>query len=238
MKQNNQPNTLNSVVLRCKWGIALLVAALIFWSWPKLYRVPAVVGYYGFLRHFGGDDPECFQDLERHAIIYQKSDVPPSHRELGCFLQNGTATVAATNYAYINPESISSPSLVGSCAFVRALHEFDDETIQPLAKHYYNQNVVRVLHKGSYSCRTQKNAWILSEHSYGLALDLSEFVLEDKTRISAEEYANEESPHYAFLHDIAKAACDKFGTVLTARFNEDHRDHFHISMGLFGKCVY
>jgi hypothetical protein len=99
------------------------------------------------------------------------------------------------------------------------------------------RNVVRVDHLGAYSCRASTGRHDqLSEHAYGLAIDISGFRLSDGTSVSVERDWARSGPKSAFLHHLAHAACGYFSVVLTPDSNADHFDHFHLDLGPSRLC--
>jgi hypothetical protein len=97
--------------------------------------------------------------------------------------------------------------------------------------------VARIDHFGAYSCRAntgRRNQ--LSEHAYGLAIDISGFRLSDGEIISVERDWSRPGPRGAFLHQLARAACGYFSVVLTPDSNADHFNHMHLDIGRDRLC--
>ena len=88
-----------------------------------------------------------------------------------------------------------------------------------------------VEHFGSYNCRTIRGSSIMSQHSYGSAIDIASIngasVLFDWAN-SAEKSE--------FLKHAGKTACNHFSNVLTPDYNLAHKDHFHLDDGYFSAC--
>ncbi|MGB1642638.1 MAG: extensin family protein [Paracoccaceae bacterium] len=88
-----------------------------------------------------------------------------------------------------------------------------------------------VEHFGSYNCRTIRGSSIMSQHSYGSAIDIASIngasVLFDWAN-SAEKSE--------FLKHAGKTACNHFSNVLTPDYNQAHKDHFHLDDGYFSAC--
>ncbi len=82
---------------------------------------------------------------------------------------------------------------------------------------------------GHYSCRTKNNQrhTSLSEHARGRAIDISEFVLRDGTRISILAGWNADGTG-DILRQLHSGACGVFGTVLGPGSDRFHKDHFHL----------
>src|SRR5215469_5087350 len=95
---------------------------------------------------------------------------------------------------------------------------------------------VRIDHLGAYSCRAVSGHDKLSEHAYGLAIDISGFRLSDGTSVSVERDWARSGPKSTFLHHAARAACGYFSVVLTPDSNADHFNHFHLDLGPSRLC--
>jgi len=70
----------------------------------------------------------------------------------------------------------------------------------------------------------------ISEHAFGNALDIAEFVLADGHKITV-QYGWRGSPEeQGFLHDVQLAACQEFTTVLAPGANIYHYNHIHVDL--------
>ena len=122
-----------------------------------------------------------------------------------------------------------------------ALEIWRRDSVQPAAQEIFGQDVARIEHFGSFSCRRlygrDEGPW--SEHATGNAIDIAGFVLEDGTRIAIVNHWDTEDERSQFLREVRDGACVAFGTVLSPDYNEAHRDHFHLdqeSRGFGGVC--
>ena len=113
--------------------------------------------------------------------------------------------------------------------------------MQPAARDIFGQEVARIEHFGSFSCRRlygrDEGPW--SQHATGNAIDIAGFVLADGTRIAVVNDWQGEGEKARFLREVRDGACRAFGTVLSPDYNEAHRDHFHLDQearGLGGVC--
>ncbi len=119
-----------------------------------------------------------------------------------------------------------------SCLLADRLDAFERGALQRLAMADLGHYVVRIDHLGAYSCRANTgHRERLSEHAYGLAIDISGFRLSDGEVISIERDWSRAGPRSAFLHQLAQAACGYFSVVLTPDSNADHFNHFHLDLG-------
>lgn len=124
-----------------------------------------------------------------------------------------------------------------SCFLADKLAAFEHGPLQKLAMQDLGHPVARIDHLGAYSCRARTGRHDqLSEHAYGLAIDISGFRLSDGTKVSVEHDWAESGPKSAFLHHVARAACGYFSVVLTPNSNTDHFNHFHFDLGPSRLC--
>lgn len=77
-----------------------------------------------------------------------------------------------------------------------------------------------------YACRTRNSqrGARLSEHAKGNAIDISQFILADGTRIPVTDWRGSNGRLLKRLH---ASACGPFGTVLGPDSDRHHQDHFH-----------
>jgi hypothetical protein len=119
-----------------------------------------------------------------------------------------------------------------ACPIVSALDQWITGAVQPAAMHWFRQPVVEIKQISAYSCRGMNgnsNAHI-SEHAFGNALDIAEFVLADGHKVTV-QYGWRGSPEeQAFLHDVQLAACNEFSTVLAPGANVYHYNHIHVDL--------
>jgi len=119
-----------------------------------------------------------------------------------------------------------------SCFLAERLDRFEREAIPRLAAADLGQRVSRIDHLGAYSCRANTGRPDrLSEHAYGLAIDIAGFHLADGSAVSVERDWWTPGPKRNFLHHFARAACDYFSVVLTPDSNRDHFNHIHLDIG-------
>lgn len=126
-----------------------------------------------------------------------------------------------------------------TCPMIAGYHLWLRESVLPLARKYFGQNVKTVETFGSYACRNrngQSNAPI-SEHASANALDVSGFLLADGRRIRIHrDWNSGDSATRTFLRDVHRSACRYFSIVLGPEADAFHKDHFHLDMGHWRKC--
>jgi hypothetical protein len=120
-----------------------------------------------------------------------------------------------------------------------ALADFE-RLLQEEAKRHLGKRIVRIEHGGTYSCRKMTRFKMVSEHSYGNAIDLRAFTLQDGRRITVERHfgkldSEPSDPRSMFLRAATRRAYDEamFSVVLTPYFDRLHRDHFHLDLARY-----
>ena len=90
-----------------------------------------------------------------------------------------------------------------------------------------------------YACRTRNNkrGGKLSEHAKGRAIDISEFLLADGSRITVLDGWNRKGDG-KILRAMHASACGPFGTVLGPKADRHHRDHFHFDTASYRSGSY
>jgi hypothetical protein len=86
-------------------------------------------------------------------------------------------------------------------------------------------------HMGTLNCRKRRLSGIQSEHSYGIAIDISKI---DQAVIKRDWGKN--TPSGLKLANAAEVACKHFSNILTPDSNRLHHDHFHLDNGLGIGC--
>lgn len=94
-----------------------------------------------------------------------------------------------------------------------------------------NIDAKNVKHIGSYNCRSQRRSRIMSEHSFGTAIDITEI---DGAVISTDW--GKGTKKGKLLQAAYTSACDYFVNVLTPDDDVLHQDHFHLDLGLGVGC--
>jgi hypothetical protein len=170
----------------------------------------------------------CLADLDAHGVVYRPLDMGEP-KDPRCRVPT-PVKLSRIDVPLSRPATMS-------CFLADKLDAFERGALQKLAMQDLGRNVVRVDHLGAYSCRASTGRHDqLSEHAYGLAIDISGFRLSDGTSVSVERDWARSGPKSAFLHHLAHAACGYFSVVLTPDSNADHFDHFHLDLGPSRLC--
>jgi hypothetical protein len=125
-----------------------------------------------------------------------------------------------------------------SCPLAATLFLWEREVLQPLAEEHFGQQVARIDHYGSYSCRNIRGGRTdqPSEHATANAIDVSGFRLADGERVTVKDGWNADGEPSAFLHELHRRSCGLFRGVLGPEYNALHEDHFHLDMGRYSLC--
>lgn len=125
-----------------------------------------------------------------------------------------------------------------SCPLAATLYLWEREVLQPLAEERLGQQVARIEHYGSYSCRNIRGgrANRPSEHATANAIDVAGFKLADGETIWLKEDWDDEGEAGAFLRELHRKSCGLFRGVLGPEYNALHEDHFHLDMGPYSLC--
>lgn len=86
----------------------------------------------------------------------------------------------------------------------------------------------KITHMGSYNCRRIGGSRLLSEHSFGTAIDISS--------VNGLSIKNDWGLFY--LKDSLSKACSLFANVLGPDDNKAHKDHFHLDGGFGFGCFF
>lgn len=165
----------------------------------------------------------CLATLNAHGVAFQTAETPEGG-DPRCHI---TAPVKVSQI-----EAPFSRPAVMSCLLADRLALFEHSAVQKLAMQDLGHAVVRIDHLGAYACRANTGRRDrLSEHAYGLAIDISGFRLSDGETVSIERDWSQPGPRGVFLHQLAHAACGYFSVVLTPDSNADHFNHFHLDLG-------
>ena len=97
---------------------------------------------------------------------------------------------------------------------------------------YFNEIDAKYIeHMGTYNCRTIANSKVMSEHSYGTAIDISNI-----NGASVKLDWNNDNEKGKILSNAYKVACNYFSNIITPDTDKAHHDHFHLDNGYGRKC--
>lgn len=197
-----------------KLSIVIFVACLVLLTVPIILSLnkALVIDTYNKYRvvFLDGGGENCLRELEQAEAVFkslgnQGTDV--------CPVKN------AVRVSRFKDTSLSSSIILSCPAAVDTANWLDD--IQ--AKH--------ITHMGTLNCRKRRGGGIMSEHSFGIAIDVSKI---DDAVVS--KHWNDKGDKGVKLREAAKAACRYYSNVLTPESNKLHHDHFHLDTGIGFQC--
>lgn len=148
-------------------------------------------------------------------------------------LEAALASAGGTDFGLGGISNVTNvkPDATLGCPMVAWTEDWIAGAVQPAALAWFGQGV-REIRAGSYACRRRNhnpNAR-LSEHSYGNALDVMAFVLNDGTVVTVKGGWRGTEQEQGFLRDTFFEACQRFKTVLGPGSDALHYDHFHLDL--------
>ena len=173
-----------------------------------------------------GDTKACIDAFQRAGAPVKP--MPSRTDRPGC-TREGTVEISRLSTARLDPEEMN-------CDVALRLYLLERHDIQPLARKYFGSDVSRILHFGSYSCRTIRGKSRMSQHATANAFDISGFRLANGRTVSPLKDWNAGGASTRFLRDVRTSACLLFNLVLSPDYNADHADHFHVDMGWYISC--
>lgn len=182
--------------------------------------------------------PDCHARLDAAGLKYRPAQLPLKQivseiPTCGCH-DAVTVTQGPKGMKIVPPATMS-------CQMALALGHLES-LIDELATAQLGEGV-RTLHQGgTYSCRKMARFDLVSEHSYGNAIDVFAFTLHSGKKVSvlADFGALDADfetlpPKGKFLRSLASAAYDRDLTSvsLSPYWDALHRDHFHFDMARY-----
>tara|TARA_Y100000114_G_scaffold148382_1_gene161298 strand:+ start:388 stop:957 length:570 start_codon:yes stop_codon:yes gene_type:complete len=135
-----------------------------------------------------------------------------SYKSLGNITDNKCVIKNAVVIKNFPNTKLSSPITV-SCSMAEKLEDY-----------FSSINADTVDHLGSYNCRTISNSRVISEHSYGEALDISGI----NGKSVQKNWNDKDKP----FKTAVEKACSIFSNVLTPDTDRAHYNHIHIDNGI------
>lgn len=173
--------------------------------------------------------PQCRTVLSDSSLSHRP--VPDRDLADGCGLSNAVEVTGA---------SIDlSRDFTATCPLAVAWALFERNVIAPAAREHLGQDMARVLHFGTYSCRNinHRERGRRSEHATANAIDIAGFVLADGQQITLRsDWNGGNRRRETFLRAVRDGACEFFDVVLSPDYNAAHHDHFHFDMGRYRAC--
>lgn len=178
------------------------------------------------------DGAECRAALAEAGVRFSSARDVPEPDKKGCGIPHGVVvTRGPTGIVY-------APPLAIDCSL--ALHLKDIERIvQEESAAQLRTPIARIRNLGTFACRNRRGRWndLMSEHAFGVAMDLSAFEpKKGRPVVVARDYAlgkEARDPRASFLRRLyARLRAEtELSFVLGPEYNAQHRDHFHLDRG-------
>jgi len=139
------------------------------------------------------------------------SDAGYSVKPLQAF-KDGACGISDPVKLYATPTTKFSSPIVLSCKFARRVGDWTKD----IGAHH-------ITHVGGYNCRKVRGGFLMSQHSYGNAIDV--------LKINGVPISKEWRHAY-------KRACKYFSTVRTPDHDANHQHHLHIDNGWGMGCIF
>ena len=158
-----------------------------------------------------GGGEGCFRELTLENVRYERLG---DMREGICLVKDAVRIDAFLNTKMSGP-------VVLNCKTALATQKWFGEI-----------NAKNVTHFGTFNCRTMRGSGVMSEHSFGNAIDISSI-----NGSSVKHHWEEKSDRGAYIRKAALLACDYFSNSITPDHNALHHDHLHLDMGYGTSCL-
>lgn len=180
--------------------------------------------------------PDCHEQLRALGVEFQPAELPLKQSLKGVFTCGANDAVMYRK----GPTGMSvSPPAVMSCRMAIAFVGLE-RLMQELASARLGSAVQRVQQAGTYNCRKMVRFALVSEHSYGNAIDIKSIALKDGRSISVlQHFGKLDAPpaddKARFLREIGEQAFDRglISVSLGPYWDALHRDHFHFDMARY-----
>ena len=188
--------------------LGLLLAVVLYLSGPK-----KIVGTYNQSRPhlISGGGEDCLRELTLQNVQYNRLG---DMKEGICLVKDAVRIEAF-------PTTKMSGPIVLNCKAALATHKWFEEI-----------KAKNVTHFGTYNCRTMRGSGVMSEHSFGTAIDIASL-----NGSSVKRHWKEISDRGAYIRKAAQLACDYFSNSITPDHNALHHDHLHLDMGYGTSCM-
>ena len=197
-----------------RWSVIALIVCLVLLSIPFVLHLnkSLVISTYNKYRvvFLDGGGEKCLKELEQTETVF---------KSLG---NQGTDTCPVKNAVRISKfkDTTLSSSVILSCP---AAVDTANWLAEIEAKH--------ITHMGTLNCRERRGSGLMSEHSFGLAIDVSAI---DGAVVS--KHWKDKGIKGDTLREAASVACKHISNVLTPETNRLHHNHFHLDSGVGFQC--
>ena len=158
-----------------------------------------------------GGGKQCLSELSERGIKFTSlGDV----QEGNCLIKNAVRVASL-------PETELSGALTLNCRTASSFISWVDEI-----------EAKNIVHMGTYNCRKMRGSPLMSEHSFGTAIDIASI-----NGSSVKLHWKEKSDRGDYIRETARIACDYFSNSITPDHNALHHDHLHLDSGYGTTCL-
>ena len=162
------------------------------------------------LQFLDGGGDVCLAELSRLKADFTSLGDQGSDR---CPVLNAVKLLNLDRVNLSSPVILSCPAAVKLAQWAEEIHVQD------------------ISHIGALNCRTMRGRRVMSEHSFGLAIDIT--ALDDAV---VSKHWTDVGVRGEKLRFAAQTACKHFSNVLTPNTNRLHYGHFHFDDGFGYSC--
>ncbi|MBI2392646.1 MAG: extensin family protein [Deltaproteobacteria bacterium] len=187
----------------------------------------------------GADGAKCLAELKAafngSAAKFTAHAPMTKPNKQGCGMPQGVTVTRG-------PAGITwSPALEIDCTLAAELPKIE-AIVQEEARALLGGEIKRIETLGAYACRTSKGPLttayggkgVLSEHAFGLAIDLKAFVPKKGKAVTIAKDWGKDTKAGEFLANVRYRLRKETAIthVITPDYNAAHRDHLHVDRGL------
>jgi hypothetical protein len=182
--------------------------------------------------------PDCHARLKEAGVEFRAATLPLKQ------LRDDIPTCGAHDAVTVSRGPLGvrlSPPATMTCQLALGMVHLE-ALVQEFAHKELGEGVRSLNHGGTYNCRKMARFNLVSEHSYGNAIDLYSFTLESGRKITVlRDYGKLDAPAESFskearfLRGLASAAFDRniMSVSLSPYWDTLHKDHFHFDMARY-----
>lgn len=125
------------------------------------------------------------------------------------------------------------PPVTLGCAMAKAVADWLGDSVQPLARGHFDNDLTSLRVGGGHECRRRNRASAgpVSEHATGKALDIFAFRIgEGKTAVQVAVEKPMGLAQNSFLTAVRQSACGAFMTALGPGSDAAHANHLHVDI--------
>lgn len=197
-----------------RWSVIALVVCLILFSIPFVLHLNKsfVISTYNKYRvvFLDGGGENCLKELEQTEAVFKPLGDQGS---AACPVKNAVRISRFRDATLSSSVILSCPTAVDTANWLEEIE----------AKH--------ITHMGTLNCRERRGSSLMSEHSFGVAIDVSAI---DGAVVS--NHWKDKGSKGDTLREAASVACKHFSNVLTPETNRLHHNHFHLDSGVGFQC--